>query len=409
MNRLIPVAVASMLAAPLSAQQPQVVQSNGPGSWGASVRLVEELRIGVAEGADEYTFGRIGGLAVGKAGAIFVADAQGPRVRMYDAQGKFVRNVGRTGSGPGEYNAFGGIRAFPDGRVALWDNRNRRIVVYAPNGDFSTSHTVQSGLFSADVFQVDRDGRFYVRATTHIPEDGGEWQFGWIRVAPNGQIIDTLRVPADPKRPESFSVGGDRPFTHELLTAMSSLGYLVTGHNSSYAFELHRPIESRDRPASRLTSTLRIERAFTPLRVGREERSEWEAWATHFERSAANPTSSNPRVVLPEPRKVEYTIPEIKPAYKDIRTDSEGRIWVKRYVEAQKIPVATPNPNRPPRSWRELPTFDVFEPGGRFLGTVSLPMNATFLDAVGTKVYGTARGEFDEQYVVRWRIEPLQR
>jgi hypothetical protein len=155
---------------------------------------------------------------------------------------------------------------------------------------------------------------------------------------------------------------------------------------------------------------LRIEREHTPLRLGREERAEWLAWARWFEERAANPTSNDPRVILPAPRQVRYEVPEAKPAFSELRTDSQGRFWVKRYVAAQRRVVreqATPpgTPARPTRSWHEPPTYDVFEPQGRFLGTVTLPWDARFYDARDRQIWATVSGEFGETYVVRYRIE----
>ena len=205
-----------------AAQQPQVVRSTAPPAWGGALRLVEEVRIGTLDGADEYILGSVRGVAVGREGVIFVADEQVPLIRMYDVRGKFIRNVGRKGGGPGEYEAIGGMRTLPDGRVALWDNRNQRISLFTLAGDFAESHRVASGLFAADVFQVDRTGHFYVRTVTGRPVDGAEWTHGWIRVSPNGKILDTIAVPKETNPTRSFVLAGpsgyDRPFTRQLVT-----------------------------------------------------------------------------------------------------------------------------------------------------------------------------------------------
>ena len=38
-------------------------------------------------------------------GSIYVADSQAGVVRQYDANGRFVRDFGRQGTGPGEFNS----------------------------------------------------------------------------------------------------------------------------------------------------------------------------------------------------------------------------------------------------------------------------------------------------------------
>jgi hypothetical protein len=64
-----------------AAQTPQVVRSTGAGVWG-NVRLVEDKRIGVLDGDDAYTFGRIRSILVARDGSIWVAEYGRPRVHI---------------------------------------------------------------------------------------------------------------------------------------------------------------------------------------------------------------------------------------------------------------------------------------------------------------------------------------
>jgi hypothetical protein len=171
---------------------------------------------------------------------------------------------------------------------------------------------------------------------------------------------------------------------------------MIAGVNDHYSFDLIRP-----------DGVVRIQRAFQPVRLARDERTEWLAWAKYFEQRAASPQLP-PGARTSTPTNVKYPIPETKPAYKEIRTDSQGRIWVHRYVEAQSHPgIAQPGPasGKPKRVWREPVTFDVFEPEGTFLGTVTLPWDARFYDAKDRTIWATVAGRFEELYVVRYRIE----
>jgi hypothetical protein len=99
-------------------------------------RLVEDLRIG---GGDEgpTSFNDIRDIAVDKSGRVFVLDYQTTEIRLFGADGKFVRLVGRMGAGPGEYRQPNGIRLAPDGTLWVNDHRNARYTVFAPNGDFA--------------------------------------------------------------------------------------------------------------------------------------------------------------------------------------------------------------------------------------------------------------------------------
>ena len=85
------------------AQDTLVVRADNPPSWGLNLRTVEEVRIGALEGPEEYVFGRVQSIAVGLDGTIYVTDDQVPVIRCYDSDGSYLGDVGREGSGPGEY------------------------------------------------------------------------------------------------------------------------------------------------------------------------------------------------------------------------------------------------------------------------------------------------------------------
>ena len=70
--------------------------------WGGTATLVEEASIGVEAGAEEYMFGLINSVYATD-DRIYVADVQVPAVRVYDHDGNFIRNLGRSGQGPDEY------------------------------------------------------------------------------------------------------------------------------------------------------------------------------------------------------------------------------------------------------------------------------------------------------------------
>ncbi len=394
-SAILAVALICAVGPAARAQQVQTVRSTSAPAWGTGLRLVEEVRIGALDGAEEYMFGSVDGVAVGREGAIFVADGRVPIIRMYDARGKFVRNVGGKGAGPGEYEAIGGIRALADGRISIWDNRTGRITIYTPAGEFASTHRVEltSRLFGSDLFEVDRADHFYIRTSLGRPGDG-KFNDAWIHLGPNAAIIDTIPVPKETDPAPSFVLAGpsgyDAPFTRELIAKMGSNGHLITAHTGTYAFDQHR----------RGAPVLRIERSYTPLPVTRAERAEWQAWADRFERNARADR---------EP--VKYHIPDTKPAFSDLRTDSRGRIWVRRYVAAQSRPgpVREPGDDRPRRVWREPPTFDVFEADGRFLGTITFPFGGYMYDAADRHIWATVVGESDEEYVVRYRIEGAKR
>jgi len=68
-----------------------------------ALELQEDLSIGAAEGAEEYMFIQLRGLAVDDEGSIYALDQRKPRVDVFSSSGVHLRSIGRRGQGPGEF------------------------------------------------------------------------------------------------------------------------------------------------------------------------------------------------------------------------------------------------------------------------------------------------------------------
>lgn len=348
--------------------------------YGRSFQAVEELRIGVLDGEPEYIFGRIQGASFGSEGKIVVADFAVPIIRIYDENGVFVSNAGRSGRGPGEYNMILGMKTFADGKIAAYDPRNLYVHLYEADGEFIESHDVQGSLYSSNVFEAGLDGNYYVRTTlgTSLPNR----ETGWLRFSPEGVLTDTIKEPHDTEvRPRMFilsnATGMHYPFLERDITALSKWGDLITGRTTEYMITIHKDD----------AEPVIISREYEPVELSDKEWQQWEGFRREFGS--------------------EIRIPRIKPAFNQILTDTDGRIWVKRYVEASLIEEHLGAPSMPESRLWEKPVFDVFMPDGQFYGTVELPENAKFEDARGDEVLALVTGEMGEVYVSRFRLEPV--
>lgn len=384
-----------VLVSAAHAQAPVVVKSIEAPSWGSAVHLVEEVRIGVLDGDENYMLGNVSSVAVGEKGITIIADGQGPVIRVFDAAGKFVRKIGRNGEGPGEYRSIGGLRTFRDGRIIVWDNRLQRLNTYTAAGAYIANVRVPSGLFSSDLLHVDNGGHIYVKTVTRIDPGTRKWEYGIVHVSPTLKVLDTVAVPSNPF-PTAFSLatpsGFDKPFSREVIVNMTSTGALVVGDNTNYAFELRK----------KGAPTVRVERKFTPVALNSVEAAEWRAWVSYMDDQRRNDPEAAKR-----PTPAPVVIPDRKPAFHYITSDADGRIWVQRYTKASTRPgtARKAGDKNPIRTQLEQPTYDVFEPTGKFLGTVVLPWNSAFEDAVGMQLWLTVTGEDGDESVVRYRIE----
>lgn len=87
------------------------------------------MRIGVAEGDSTYQFYRVSGVIRLSDGTIVVADGSNT-LRFFDAQGRFLRMVGGTGRGPGEFTRIGYLGAYAGDSVLVYDSGSRRITIF---------------------------------------------------------------------------------------------------------------------------------------------------------------------------------------------------------------------------------------------------------------------------------------
>jgi len=88
-------------------------------------------------GCDETHMNLPTDMAVSPSGDVFVSDGYGnARIVQFDTSGKFVKQWGKVGSGPGEFNFPHGIVMDSKGRLYVADRSNNRIQVFDQSGKF---------------------------------------------------------------------------------------------------------------------------------------------------------------------------------------------------------------------------------------------------------------------------------
>ena len=127
--------------APVSGQEVQRLhRAEGSEAW--SLRLEEVLAIGSMEGDD--SFGRVMDIAWDGRGRILVADDLGPHVKVFGADGSYVRTIGRAGEGPGEFSQPWQLAVDASDSLYVWDAGRSRILVFSPDHQFNRSFLVSS-------------------------------------------------------------------------------------------------------------------------------------------------------------------------------------------------------------------------------------------------------------------------
>jgi hypothetical protein len=125
------------------------------------VDSVPVLRIGAEEaGPHQFSFVSTGLLLEG--GRIAVVELSAAEVRVFDADGRHLRSVGRRGRGPGEFQVISGLFRRSDDSLAAYDQSQRRMT-YFPlvSGEprVVRSQAVPGGRGNFDAFGAFADGR----------------------------------------------------------------------------------------------------------------------------------------------------------------------------------------------------------------------------------------------------------
>ena len=131
---------------PLAAQE--VIQLPAQDSF--LVGAFQELyRVGSILDGRWDTFGEIGDVAFDAAGNLHIFDTQGLRISVVDQSGALVRQFGRRGEGPGEFESdFGELLrlvVLSDGRPVVYTWNRGAFAVFRPNGEFERMIRIPEG------------------------------------------------------------------------------------------------------------------------------------------------------------------------------------------------------------------------------------------------------------------------
>ncbi|HLA89083.1 MAG TPA: 6-bladed beta-propeller [Gemmatimonadaceae bacterium] len=344
-------------------------------------KLTETLRIGGAD-TGATSFSQINALDADTKGRILVFDRSTLDLRMFSADGKLVRVIGRSGSGPGEFRRVQGFLLAHDGRIWVRDQGNQRYSVFSSDGDLERTVLAQFcsyGWFWDGV--VDRAGNIVDPTCVAVGGRGqGEWA---IKYSTTSAKIDTVPIP----RCGAEGAGAASVFEIKLTNGVRYVGVPFVSRPlntlgldndrwcapSSGKYEILRV---RLGTGDTLAPAARAAPDVAPLPVSSVER---DSAIREIEKGAVS-----------GPLGLDYgRIPKTKPIIDAITVDDQSRLWVRRTTAKRTV------------------EFDVFSTNGRLIAVAELTARTQPFSRVtirGENLYAVVLDDDDVPYVARFRI-----
>lgn len=290
--------------------------------------LEEELTIGDKEIESGYDFEVITTIRADDNGNIYVLDAKAQQVKVFDESGKYLRNIGRKGQGPGEFSLPSGLHIISKNEIMV-SSITRRLSFFSLSGKF-----LRQINNSPDPFPVpDSSGNFIVK--TWNASDGGKI------------VTDLKKLNSDLEL--IFSIGKlevESPLGQKKLNAFSTLLYFTVLTDDSIVWGINNAFQlSVVDPRGNLVKKIQMD--FDPVRVAEEYKKDY------LKRNNDD---------LSRSRGITYKFPEYFPVFKNISTDDQGRIIVGTYISD------TENNN----------LFDVFDSEGRYVAKIAMKNNPVY-------------------------------
>jgi hypothetical protein len=313
--------------------------------------LEEELSIGNGNKGEEYSFFRIGNIAVDDIESIYVADIASAHIRVFDSDGKYLRTIGRKGQGPGEMQMPSYVQITSNNEVLVQDYMAQRLSFFSVNGKYLRQISTAKTRTPFIPIKMDSQGNLIVFAASAPPPVGGKE----LRIYdPN---LELLMIIAKEERGTRgiFDIGKS-----SLYCDVSPSNNIVWGDSKEYVLQILN---------QRGDLIKKIIKEYNPIEITAEDKEK-------YEKQYAGPVK----------RGMRLNFRGHFPAFSEISVDDEERIFVKTYERVE---------------CRE----DVFEAEGKYIAKVPIQANLN-RDSIwkNNKLYTIEEDEEGYQVVKRYKV-----
>jgi len=260
--------------------------------------------------------------------------------------GKYIKTIGKKGQGPGEFNMPFEI-AVSNNQLIVWDIRNRRLCALTLDGEHIKSVSISLSEGHPNKIRALPSGDIVIGLEKSYRKEEDKPQDYLIAIySPDLKRKKTIYT-QQVWRNRYKIIGGMlrniiQPFSSLVYWDIAPMGKIVIGYSEKYDIEIYDSIKGKIATFSH---------RYDPVKVMDKDKKIFFAGGTILGGGGVMKKTTQDDMA-------KYRQwPKFKPAFKQIRVDSEGNILVWPYREKRE------------EEWR---FFHVFNPEGDFVGNVQV-------------------------------------
>ncbi len=358
------------LFSPAEAQKIKTVDgvtviSNGkkptpPKGQSTAPKLSEEQTFGLGGNPDE-AFSEVTAFVVDAAGTVFGLDTKDRKVKVFDRSGKFQRQIGKPGQGPGELGIPANIQLTNDNNLMITDAANGKLSIFKPTGEHIKDVSTAGRLGFVSV-SLDAQGNFLGQEMGIAPGDN-KMYFEVKKFDPTLKPLFTLdKIEFAIPLPGS----GAKINVMEMISIyqFDGSGNILYGRGNTYEIKVYSPEGKHVRT---------IQKDFSPEKITQRDIDEM------LERMSSVPMGAQVKDLI--------NFPENFPPFQSFFFDDQGRLYVRTYAKGKAK-----------GEWM----VDVFDTEGRFIAQFITKADLRFIK--GEKAYGIEETDDGFRVIKRYAV-----
>ena len=311
-----------------------------------NIVLQEDLSIGTNDKNTDYYFEVISDIKADENGNIYVVDSRANSVKVFDREGKYLKDIGRQGQGPGEFMAPMGMVILED-KITVYSMG--RLSFFTLGGDFIQHNKVMFGRLIC----FDSEGNII----TKVPGPPGNVFKEFLRkFNPKGKLILEVAEIIMPPPPPPYEKR--KAFSENVLFTVRQDDSTVWTNRSQYEVN----VVAIDGQAF-----LKIKKEYNPVKLTDKHKQSFLAYY--------------------RAKEDQYSFPQNLPPIRYICADDKNRIFVCTYESTGE----------------DTYFYDIFDEQGRYVERVAIKGLPLFWK----NGYVYCRGEDENNFhrVIRYEIE----